>query len=319
MKTVCVLVVTYNRKEYLMKLIVEGLLKQTYPINKIVIFDNSSTDGTEQMLQSAGIIEGYLNENVSEYADKHQKILYYKNNENEGGSGGFHKGIKMVSEIGCDLIWTMDDDVLPDPRCLERLIANISKRTRICVPCRTDDKFLDYAIVNVNMSNPFLYSVSARKKAVCSKKIDKDIIRVKDMPFEGPLIDSSLVKEIGLPKKELFIIFDDSEYAYRASKVTEILYVKNAILHKQIIPSKNHSRLMGWKEYYGYRNQYWFDRTYGENVFVKYLRPILNHVDLCLRTIVRRKWSNFTVLNKAYHDGTRGILGKTVDPGSVKW
>ena len=196
---------------------------------------------------------------------------------------------------------------------------NISERARICVPCRTDERYLDYAVVNVNMSNPFLYSISARKKAVPSHNIHENSIPIKDMPFEGPLIDSSLVNEIGLPKKELFIIFDDSEYAYRASKVTEILYIKDAVLHKQIIPSKDHSRLMGWKEYYGYRNQYWFDCTYGENVFVKYLRPILNHMDLCLRAIVRRKWSNFTVLNKAYHDGTREILGKTVDPGAVKW
>ena len=120
-----------------------------------------------------------------------------------------------------------------------------------------------------------------------------------------------------MPKKELFIIFDDSEYAYRASKVTEMHYIKKAILHKQIIPSSDPSRLMGWKEYYSYRNQYWYDRTYGENVFVRYLRPIFNHVDLCLRAIVRRKWSNFTVLKKAYHDGTKGILGKTVDPGSI--
>ena len=319
MKTVCALIVTYNRKEYLRKLLIEGLLKQTYPIKKILIFDNSSTDGTEQMLKSAGIVDGYVNENASACAYDAPKVLYYRNQENEGGSGGFHTGIEMASELRCDLIWTMDDDVLPDPNCLERLVANISERARICVPCRTDERYLDYAVVNVNMSNPFLYSISARKKAVPSHNIHENSIPIKDMPFEGPLIDSSLVNEIGLPKKELFIIFDDSEYAYRASKVTEILYIKDAVLHKQIIPSKDHSRLMGWKEYYGYRNQYWFDCTYGENVFVKYLRPILNHMDLCLRAIVRRKWSNFTVLNKAYHDGTREILGKTVDPGAVKW
>lgn len=317
MKTVCALIVTYNRKEYLVKLIVDGLLKQTYPINKILIFDNNSTDGTEQELQSAGIIDGYINQNESPYTYDHQKILYYRNAENEGGAGGFHNGIKMASELGCDLIWTMDDDVLPNSSCLERLVANISESARICVPCRTDSKFLDNAILNVNMSNPFLYSIRYRKKTVCSNKIDRDSIEVADMPFEGPLITSSLVKEIGLPRKELFILFDDTEYAYRAIKVTKILYIKTAIMHKQIIPFRDPKRRMGWKEYYSYRNQYWFDRTYGENVFVKYLRPIFNHVDLCLRAIVRRKWSNFAILHKAYHDGTKGILGKTIEPGSI--
>ncbi len=319
MKTVCALVVTYNRKEYLLKLIAEGLMKQTYPIEKIIIFDNNSTDGTEQELKSAGIIDCYIDVNSNDFKDTRQKILYYRNSENEGGSGGFHKGIRMASETGCDLIWTMDDDVLPDLSCLEKLVANMSEHTRICVPCRTDDRYTDNAIVNVNMSNPFLYNIKLRKKRVPSNNIDGNSIRVKDMPFEGPLIDKSLVDEIGLPKKELFILFDDSEYAYRASEVTDILYIKNAVLHKQIIPSENNLRQMGWKQYYSYRNQYWFDRTYGKNIFVKYLRPILNHIDLCLRAIVKRKWSNFTVLNKAYHDGTRGIMGKTVDPGAVKW
>ena len=110
MKTVCALIVTYNRKEYLRKLLIEGLLKQTYPIKKILIFDNSSTDGTEQMLKSAGIVDGYVNENASACAYDAPKVLYYRNQENEGGSGGFHTGIEMASELRCDLIWTMDDE-----------------------------------------------------------------------------------------------------------------------------------------------------------------------------------------------------------------
>ena len=72
---------------------------------------------------------------------------------------------------------------------------------------------------------------------------------------------------------------------------------------------------MGWKEYYGYRNQYWFDRTYGENIFVKKLRPLFNHLDLCFRAIVKRRWSNLKVFRAAYYDGTHNILGKRVNPG----
>ena len=58
-----------------------------------------------------------------------------------------------------------------------------------------------------------------------------------------------------------------------------------------------------------------FDRTYGENIFVKKLRPLFNHLDLCFRAIVKRRWSNLKVFRAAYYDGTHNILGKRVNPG----
>ena len=141
-------------------------------------------------------------------------------------------------------------------------------------------------------------------------------IKVVDMPFEGPLISKDLIKEIGLPKADFFIFFDDSEYAARASKHTKILYCKDAILHKQIIPTSNgKNNLMNWKNYYGYRNQIWFDRHYGNNIFVKVLRPRLLLVDIVLRALIKRKYSNINVIRKAYRDGMNNKLGKLVEPG----
>ena len=45
---------THNRKELLQK--VQGLFSQTYPIEKIIIVDSVSTDGTYEMLQEKGIM-----------------------------------------------------------------------------------------------------------------------------------------------------------------------------------------------------------------------------------------------------------------------
>ena len=49
MKKACVLLVTYNRREYLSKLL-EALNEQTYEISGLVIVNNNSTDDTEKML-----------------------------------------------------------------------------------------------------------------------------------------------------------------------------------------------------------------------------------------------------------------------------
>ena len=73
---------------------------------------------------------------------------------------------------------------------------------------------------------------------------------------------------------------------------------------------------MGWKEYYGYRNQIWFDRTYGTNLAVRKLRPVFLVLDLGLRAVIRHKWRNFKVIKKAYLDGIHDRLGITVKPGT---
>ena len=312
---VCAVVVTYNRKEYLRKLL-DNLLIQTFSLAAILIYDNNSKDGTSHMLLDAGLIDN------DSFMKLHQKkvrqidVMYYRSDVNEGGSGGFYGGMKIASSMGFDYLWCMDDDVWPEKNCLEELLCHMSPQTMICQPCRTDQNFMDCAIIDINMRNPFCYTTTMRSTIVYSDEIRTNTIQIKTMPFEGPLIDNNLVKKIGLPKKELFILFDDTDYAMRAQKKTKILYCKNAILHRQIIQTKNNSNLMGWRQYYEYRNQIWFDRTYGENFAVRKIRPILLVLDLFLRALVRRRPSDFRVISKAYSDGVHERFGIRVKPGT---
>ena len=59
MKSVCALVVTYNRSKYLQKAL-EGIINQQKEVSGVLIFNNNSTDNTEEML----IDLGYIDENV---------------------------------------------------------------------------------------------------------------------------------------------------------------------------------------------------------------------------------------------------------------
>lgn len=318
---VCALIVTYNRKRYLMKLI-EGILSGDVIPKKILIFDNHSTDNTAEELIENKIITEYKEAEITKsITNENIEIYYYRNNTNSGGAGGFHDGIAIAEKINCKYIWTMDDDVLPDKNCLERLIKALKKGYRICIPNRTDENYIDRANIKLNMSNPFFYNITLREKSVLGNKIKEEIIDVVDMPFEGPIFETKIVKAVGLPKKEFFIIFDDSEFAYRISKTTKIGFVKSAILHKQIIPKKNKTKqIMNWKNYYGLRNQYWFDINYGENWGVKKIRPLISKFIIILKAILKRKWQNIKVVNAAYYDGTHNRLGKIVEPQEeFKW
>lgn len=310
-RSICATIVTYNRVEYLFKLL-DALASQSRKLDAILILDNQSTDGTVQKLIEKGLVDSA----AEEVLQKKDNLYYYRSAVNTGGSGGFHRAIELASGLGFDALWCMDDDVCPAVTCLENLEKELTSDTRLVIPTRSDDRFQDRAVVSVNMSNPFCYTNSLRKQYIDDHSIPGDTVEIADMPFEGPLICTSLVREIGLPNKDLFILFDDSDYAYRAHKKTKLLYCKGAVLHKQIIPSQSKDALLNWKDYYNYRNQIWFNRTYGENALVKILRPRLLVCDLSLRAVVRRKWSNLRVIHKAYQDGMANRLGKRVEPGT---
>jgi len=79
--SVAAVVVTYNRKSLLMRCLL-ALLRQTRPLQKIIVVDNASTDGTREELAQ----EGYLDESAIEYV---------RLEHNTGGAGGFHTGAQL--------------------------------------------------------------------------------------------------------------------------------------------------------------------------------------------------------------------------------
>ena len=117
MKTVFALIVTYNRKECLLELI-SSLFKQTFMPQYILIFDNFSSDGTEQALLDNNLIN-FDNQLDTIYCKEinNVKVLYYRNHHNSGGSGGFSSAFKLSMQFDYDYLWVMDDDVLVGRPC----------------------------------------------------------------------------------------------------------------------------------------------------------------------------------------------------------
>lgn len=102
---------TYNRPELLLRNI-DCLLKQTRPLDRIVIVDNASAPDTRQAMEVAGHLS-------------HPLIEYVRVDVNVGASGGFGIGMETAIAQGADWIWGMDDDAFPHEDALEHLlIAN---------------------------------------------------------------------------------------------------------------------------------------------------------------------------------------------------
>ena len=258
-KKITAVVVTYNRLNLLKKCI-SALKKQTFPLDNIIVINNDSQDGTTEWLYTQGDLDVIHQANV-------------------GGSGGFAKGLEYAFSKGFDWIWAMDDDVNPSNTCLENLLKYTKDDIGILVPLRIQDgKYYLEETCKLNFSN--FFSPLKEKELTESDIQDKLKIPIEGMTFEGPLINCNLIKKIGLPNKDYFILYDDTDYSYRSViNGFPVFLIPEAIMNKELIinasfgQSKN-NRSQIWKTYYLIRNNTYFNVKYGENILVRYVRPI---------------------------------------------
>lgn len=300
MKNITAVVVTYNRKKLLIRCI-EHLRKQTIGLNSIIVVNNGSTDGTKEWLDT-------------------QADLDIIHQENVGGSGGFYRGIEHAYKKGFDWIWCMDDDVYPEPDCLENLLKQYDEKIGVLCPLRKQEgEMFVTEIRKFNLTNPFK-SLHADVLSLVDVT-DHDSIRIEGMAFEGPLIKREVVEKIGLPNKDLFLLYDDSDYSYRTVLADyQVRLVPGAILNKEKFFA-NDDRVTQvqkgkWKLYYHIRNTVYFNRRYGKNAGVKYLRSLgvmLRYQGYVLKNLPFNKKYNLSDIEtfyKAYRDGINGKLGK---------
>ncbi|NEN76016.1 glycosyltransferase [Pelistega sp. NLN82] len=198
--TICAVVVTFNRKALLLNCL-NALKQQTYFLNHIVVIDNASTDGTADFLHENKWINNEF-------------FTFISLPENSGGAGGFYEGIKYATEQGFDYIWLMDDDGLPSPNCLEKLM-----------PYANQNNYIGPLVLDIKQPDQLCFPIRLPGSLVRLNKLDDissqrtlNLIHGIVIPFNGILLSAQVVKKVGLPKKEYFIWGDDMEYTARMKK-----------------------------------------------------------------------------------------------------
>lgn len=257
MSKITAVVVTFNRLKLLQR-VIASLQKQSVHIHDIIIVNNGSTDGTKEWL------------------DKQNK-LHIIHQENVGGSGGFYRGIQEASKTECDWIWCMDDDVFPSEHCLENLLIYASKDNKIGIACPhrlMSGKTFTGEAKTLNLSNPFK---DMHDNGLMPEDVEaNETVDIVGMAFEGSLIKKEVVEKIGLPNKELFILYDDTDYSYRTIlEGYRVIVVRDALMDKYDFQSQSSYRedkiKNKWKLAYHVRNTAYFGHRYGKNIGVKYL------------------------------------------------
>lgn len=271
MRTFCV-VVTYNRINLLRENIAALNAQTTLP-DKIIIVNNHSTDSTAQYLDTLIDNDRYVIINLP---------------ENIGGSGGFCVGIEKALQLGCDNVWIMDDDTIPQPTALQQLTEAITLDSKIGFVC-SKVVWTDGSDSIMNMPS-FFHKDNTPIEAVDSKPYLK---RIQSCSFVSVLIKSEVFYKVGLPYAEFFIWHDDAEFTLRTTQAGYLgLYNELSIaLHKT---KTNYSfRIEGApveaapRFYYQARNSIFSRRPHKSN-YISYLFSALNHYRIYLHKINQR-------------------------------
>lgn len=289
MNKIIALILTYNRKSLLSEAI-DALLAQTYECD-ILVVDNASTDGTKEMVQN--------------YVDIYKTVSYINTGANLGGAGGFSFGMKECVRRGYEYIWLMDDDTIPYPNALEKLVAAKEDLKDDFGFLSSLVEWTDGSMCQMNM--PLVADNWWFKGDV----IQSGRLAIKKGSFVSFFVATDTIRKVGLPLKEFFIWFDDSEYSRRIVESGKEGYLvsDSRVLHKMASNSKvdivteNSERLQRYRM--AFRNRYYMNQGRGARISIKYVVFLIGTVFSILKKSEDKKLKRVGIVLSGTLDGLR--------------
>ncbi|TFH88165.1 glycosyltransferase [Billgrantia azerbaijanica] len=201
MPHIIAVILTYNRRD-LLKRCLTAVYSQTRPCDAVIVVDNASCDGTSEFLSTAS----------------YPRLQAYELSENIGAAGGFNAGFRLAHQQGADLVWMMDDDVLPEPDALERLLAADTlladkgiERSFLISSAHTESGYVTNTPVPSRVKNRIGYGD-------WPVLLDHRLAAVEKAGFISILVPRNVLERHGLPIASMFIWGEDTEFTLRISR-----------------------------------------------------------------------------------------------------
>jgi GT2 family glycosyltransferase len=241
---VVAVVVTWNRRELLTESL-NALRAQTHRPVAIVVIDNASTDGTNDLLASA-------------FADDLDVVTL---RENTGGAGGFTVGVERALGHHPDLVWLLDDDTVPTPSAAAELVESWETYPG------THPAVLASRVVWTDgrdhpMNTPRMKPGATADERAAAATVGAFPIR--SASFVSIMCDAARIRERGLPVADFFLWNDDFEYSTRLIRDgVGLSCPSSVVVHKtKVFGSTDVDP--GERFFYEVRNKLWvFSRSRG--------------------------------------------------------
>jgi GT2 family glycosyltransferase len=257
-------VLTHNSPETLSRCL-EALEAQGRPPDEIVVVDNAST----------------------EPVPRRPGIALLRSDVNTGPAGGHHLAISHFLETDHDYVWVMDDDIVPEPDCLELLLTE-----------------------QMRQSGSGLVRPVARTGAVVSTAPG----------WCGVLIAREAVEEVGLPRADLFWWMEDTEYLQHRigrSRFGDFVCADASVEHLQARDRASPST-PPWKYYYQSRNAVWYRTRVYWGQPLSGLRRLIRAIFVPPSHIIFRDHGDYyeklCMHVRGVYDGCLGRLGRRSFP-----
>ncbi len=232
-------IVTYNRRDKLINTL-DCFNKQAHPVDYVIVVNNGSTDGT------AEVLDQWKHQDVSRH-------IVITNENNLGGAGGFYKGLEYAQSLDIDWIWISDDDAYPDKEAIKNLdvFINTHDTESVSAICAEVISYNRIATLHRRRIRKKLFRII--EEIVPEEEYKKEFFDLDLYSYVGVIIKRTALISAGLPRKEYFIQWDDSEHSLRIGKTGRIIGVPSI----RVDHDNEYSPKAGyqWKDYYLIRNR----------------------------------------------------------------
>jgi GT2 family glycosyltransferase len=236
--------VAYNSAHVLPRQM-EALLRQTRPLQEIVVVDNASTDSTSDLL-----------------TQRYPQVTVLKMPENVGMGGALAAGLAYAAlKKRHDWVWTFDGDSVPDDRALQILLEGFGSLGN------AETKIGMLAPLPVHLETGTCYPPLLWRDGFVKPSADllrKPVWFADLVISSGCMVRREVVETIGLPRADFFIDFVDFEYCLRARSQGYQIAVVNGCKLEHEIGNARKVQFPGfrglwpvhapWREYYISRN-----------------------------------------------------------------
>jgi GT2 family glycosyltransferase len=269
--SVFAVVVTFDAPASALLTCISAIREQTRPPAAILVVDNHSSAPVD-----ASALCGTNGARV--------EVLRLP--ENVGPAGGYSIGLVRFLQSECSYVWPMDDDVLPDPECLEHLLTDLANSNEHVV--------VGPVIIDTEYEG-----------------------RKENWGWVGGLIPRSAVEVAGPPRADFFWGLEDQEYLRDRLPLAGFPLVRSEAATVRL-QDRGNRPFAPWKVYYFSRNlvyQYLYGRRHLRlSVRLKSLTHGLIGLARSIWDSKTERRVKFLLFARAIADGVLGRLGKRITP-----
>jgi rhamnopyranosyl-N-acetylglucosaminyl-diphospho-decaprenol beta-1,3/1,4-galactofuranosyltransferase len=258
-RRIMAVVLTHNAPDSLARCL-RAIARQTLPPESVLVVDNASCPPVS----------------LDDPTGARPPTWVVRSEVNTGPAGGYAQALAEFLASDFRHAWVLDDDMVPDEHCLERL----------------------WAVAQRDPDSAFVFPISRQPNGVCELWPS----------WCGFIVARQIIEAVGFPMAELFWWAEDTEYlqwripeaGYNWQVVNEALVDHDPIRHGDGVPL--------WKYYYESRNMLYVHLRVKRRLG-RYPR---NMSMLLARAILREKGGRFrrlAVMARGLSDGARGKLG----------